>query len=82
MNNYLIKPFTSYTSINLNKSFKPATDQYKYQINTIISYINLNIIPETIRDLFKFKAFLEMFSYAKDLKRYRPIFRIQNFITG
>ena len=27
-------------------------------------------------------TFMEMFSYAKDLKRFRPIFRIETFLDG
>ena len=35
-----------------------------------------------LRDILKFQAFLEMFSYCKDLKRYRPPLRIQTFIDN
>lgn len=68
-----------YSSINLNKSYQ-LDDPYKYQVNTLISAINANLTPETVRDILKFNAFLEMFSYAKDLKRYRPLIKIQTFI--
>lgn len=74
--NYLLSPFTLLTSINLKKSFNPAVDKYKYQINTIISTINLNLSPTSLRDILKFQSFLEMFSYAKELKRFRPPLRI------
>ena len=74
--NYLLSPFTLLTSINLKKSFNPAVDKYKYQINTIISTISLNLSPTSLRDILKFQSFLEMFSYAKELKRFRPPLRI------
>lgn len=74
--NYLLSPFTLLTSINLKKSFNPLTDSYKYQINTIISQISLNVSPHSLRDILKFQSFLEMFSYAKELKRFRPPLRI------
>lgn len=35
-----------------------------------------------VRDLLKFKAFLEMFSYSKDLRRYKPPIRIQAFVDS
>ena len=49
-------------------------------MNTLISSINANLDPNVVRDILKFKSFLEMFSYTKDLKRYRPLMRVQNFI--
>lgn len=74
--NYLLSPFTIYTSINLNKSFRPLEDPYKYQINTLLSQITVNLSPNVVRDILKFQAFLEMFSYSKDLKRFRPPLRL------
>jgi hypothetical protein len=81
-NSYLVSPFTVYTSINLNKSFRPNEDPYKYQINTLISQINLNLTPGTVRDVLKLKTFMEMFSYSKELKYFRPLLRIQHFIDN
>jgi len=40
----------------------------------------LNLNPDLLRDILKFGAFVEMFSYAKDLKRFRPLIRIQTFV--
>ncbi len=48
----------------MNKSYDAATDPYKYQINTLISAINANLNPGIVRDILKFKSFLEMFSYS------------------
>lgn len=78
--NYLLAPFTLLMSINLKKSFNPSTDLYKYQINTLVSQVSLNVTPQTLRDILKFQSFLEMFSYSRDLKRFRPPVRIQTFI--
>lgn len=55
---------------------------YKYQINTLMSQINLNLQPQSLRDILKFQAFLEMFSYCQDLKRFRPPIRIQTFVDN
>lgn len=81
-NTFLLAPFTLIMSINLKKSFNPQTDPYKYQINTLISQISLKLNPAMVRDLLKFKAFLEMFSYSKDLLRYKPPIRIQAFVDS
>jgi hypothetical protein len=81
-NTYLLAPFTVLTSINLKKSFNVQTDTYHYQINTLISQISLNVTPHMLRDILKFQAFLEMFSYARDLKRFRPSVRIQTFVES
>ena len=75
-NHYLVSPFTIYTQINMNKSYDHQNDPYKYQVNTLVSSINANLDPNVVRDILKFKSFLEMFSYAKDLKRYRPLMRV------
>lgn len=80
--NYLLSPFSFLMSINLKKSFNPQQDSYKYQINTLVSQISLNLTPLMLRDILKFQAFLEMFSYARDLKRFRPPLRIQSFVDS
>ena len=71
-----MQPFTIYMSINLNKKYRPQEDPYKYQINTLISAIHFNLNPDLIRDIMKFQAFLEMFSYTNELKRFRPLLRV------
>lgn len=38
--------------------------------------------PVMLRDILKFQQFLEMFSYSKDLKRYKPPIRIHAFIEN
>lgn len=57
-------------------------DPYKYQINTLISAISLNMTPEIVKDILKFNAFSEMFSYSRELKKFRPIFKIQSFVEA
>ena len=81
-NNYLISPFTLFTSINLNKNFRPAEDPYKYQINALVTAINLNLDPNITFDMLKFATFMEMFSYCKYLKMFRPPVRVQYFIEN
>lgn len=41
-------------SINLKKAFNVQTDNYKYQINTLVSQINMNLDPSSLRDILKF----------------------------
>lgn len=74
-NTYLLEPFTIFTSINLNNNYK-SKDPYRYQFNILISAIKFNLTPEITRDIHKFKAFMEMFSYSKELKRFRPLIRL------
>ena len=40
----------------------------------------MHLQPTLVRDILKFQQFLEMFSYAKDLKKYRPLIRVQTFV--
>jgi hypothetical protein len=40
----------------------------------------MNLNPDIAKDLFRFRAFIEMFSYCRDLKKFRPLLRIQSFI--
>ncbi len=51
--NYLLQPFNVRTSINYKKSYE-ATDGYRYQINTLVSTISLNVSPQMCRDILKF----------------------------
>jgi hypothetical protein len=36
----------------------------------------ISVTPDVLKDLMQMKAFLEMFGYAKDLKKYKPDIRI------
>lgn len=81
-NIYIVNPFSVAVSINLNTSYNLEEDPYKYQINAIVSPIKVEISPPIVRDILKFQSFIEMFSYAKDLKRFRPLFRVQQFIDN
>lgn len=76
-NVYIVNPFSIAVSINLNTSYNAEQDPYKYQINALVSPIKVDITPDTVKDILKFKSFIEMFSYALDLKRFRPLFRVQ-----
>ena len=79
-NTFLLEPFSLFTSINLNNSYRADKDPYRYQFNTLITKIQFNFNPEIAKDLFRLRAFLEMFSYSRDMKNYRPLFRIQSFM--
>lgn len=77
----MVKPISVYLSINLNNKFNPKTDNYKYQINGIISKVDVNINPQITYDILRFKSFMEIFSYMKDIKRFRPLQRVSAFIN-
>jgi hypothetical protein len=77
-----VNPFSLAVSINLNTSYNSDNDPYKYQINALMSPIKANFTPDTIRDILKFQSFIEMFSYAMDLKRFRPLYRVQQLIDN
>lgn len=57
------------------------TDDYKYRIAVVNDKVKINMDPQTLSDLQRFRAFLEGFSYTQELQRYRPLIRIQSFIN-
>ncbi len=66
--------------MNFNKSFNASSDPYKYQINILISKINLNLNPDCLSDIYRLKSFIEMFSYSDSLKRFRPLIKPGYFV--
>jgi hypothetical protein len=52
--NYLLEPFSLIVNICYKKSFDANKDPYRYQINTLITQIGLNLSPTTLRDILKF----------------------------
>lgn len=55
-------------------------DPFKIQTNILVSRIGLSLTPQVLYDMMKFNTFMEMFSYADELRRYKPLYRIQSFI--
>jgi len=81
---YLLDPLFINVAINLNTSYNSALPyhSYKHQVNVLVSRLHLNLQPDTVRDIFLLKEMIEMHSYQNDLKRYRPLVRIQTFINA
>jgi hypothetical protein len=42
----------------------------------LLSKTIVSVTPDVLKDMFQMKTFLEMISYAKDLKKYKPDIRI------
>ena len=46
----------------------------------LLTKIQFNVNPDIAKDLFRLRAFIEMFSYARDMKNFRPLFKIKTFL--
>ena len=71
-------------AINLNSDFNPqyAHHTFKYRIVVLLSKVISNVTPDTIKDIFQFQSYFEMFSYMREIKRFRPDMRIQAFVDA
>ena len=78
----IIEPFYINIAINMNNSYAPAykKEPFKYQVVVLVSKLILNTSPDMVRDMMQLSQYTEMYSYYKDLKKYRPTMRIQAFI--
>jgi hypothetical protein len=56
------------------------TDEYKYRVAVVADKVRINLHPLTIKDIMRYVNYTEMQSYLPDLKRFRPILKIQSFI--
>ena len=79
-NNYLIDPFSVRIQFSFRNSYNRNTDDYKYRIAIVNEKIRSNMHPLTIRDIMRFSQYQEALTYVLDLKKFRPILRIQSFI--
>ena len=71
----LIEPMYLNVAINLNSNYTPAQatqEPFKYQIVMLVSRVILTVNPSVVKDMFELQTFFENFSYAHDLKRFRP----------
>lgn len=80
-NQYVIDPFTIRIQFAFRNTYNMLTDDYKYRIAIVNDKVKMNMDPQTLSDLQRFRAFLEGFSYTQELQRYRPLIRIQSFIN-
>jgi hypothetical protein len=79
-NNFLMDPFTVRIQFAFRNSYNRNTDDYKYRIAIITDKIKLNVHPLTIRDVMRHNWYNEALTYIPDLKKFRPVLRIQTFI--
>jgi hypothetical protein len=79
-NSYLLEPFTFRFQLSFRTSFDPMVDEYKYKIAILNDKVKVVLNPLILADVMRFNQYLEGFSYSFDLKRFRPIIRIQTFI--
>ena len=80
----LIEPLYVNVAINLNNDYNPQfkDDPFKYRVAILVSKVILSVTPDCVKDVFQLKAFLEMNSYIKELRRYRPTIRLQTMIDA
>lgn len=78
----LLEPFYINVAINLNNLYNPTYKQevFKYNTTVLVSKLIATTTPDLCRDLMQFSSYFESYSYVKDLKKYRPLMRIQAFI--
>ena len=78
----LIEPMYLNVAINLNNDYNPRykDEDFKYRVCVLCSKIILAVSPPVVKDIFQLQAYLEMQSYIKALKRYRPIIQIKSMI--
>lgn len=79
-NEYLIDPFSCRIQYAFRNSYNPNVDEYKYRVAVVNDKVRLNIKPLTLCDMMRFVQYSELQTYIHDLKRYRPMLRIQTFI--
>lgn len=79
-NEYLVDPFSCRIQFAFRNTYNPDNDEYKYRVAIVNDKIRLNIKPLTLCDMMRFNQYQELQSYLADLKRFRPMIRIQTFI--
>ena len=80
----LLEPMFVNVAMNFNNSYNPAykNEPFKYQIAVLNSKVILSVTPAIVKDIFQLQAYLEMQSYIKELRRYRPSIKIITMIAA
>lgn len=65
---------------SMRNSFKAEKDAYKYKVSVGLDRLKINLNPPIISNIISFHQFVEGHSYQEDLKRYRPLIRLQTII--
>ena len=74
----IIEPFYINIAIKLNQMYAPAykKEPFKYNVTVLMSKMIVTATPDMVRDMMQGTSYAEMYSYYKDLKKYRPTMRI------
>ncbi len=78
---YLIDPFSIRIQFSFRNSYDPDNDQYKYRIGVMAEKVKLNLNPMLLNSFQYLREHVEVYSYAQDIKRFRPLIKIQSFIN-
>ena len=81
----LIEPLYVNVALNFNEFFNPRfkkNEEFKYKVTILCSKVILAVSPCMVKDIFQFRAYLEMQSYIKALKRYRPLLKIETILQA
>jgi len=79
----LLEPMYVNVAINLNNDYNPKykNEDFKYQVIALCSKVILQVCPSVVKDVFQLQAYLEMQTYIKELRRYRPLIKISTMIA-
>ena len=79
-NQYIMDPITYRMQFSFRNTYKHSQDSYKYKLAIMINKIQINMNPQRLRDMLRFRQYLEAQTYIRELQKYRPHIRIQTFI--
>jgi hypothetical protein len=78
---YLIEPFNIRIQFSFRNSYDADNDEYKYKIGVMADKVKLNLNPMILNSFQNLREHIETYSYAYDIKRFRPLIKIQSFIN-
>lgn len=81
-NEYLVEPFTYQMQFSFRNTHDPQQDAYKYKVAIGIEKLRINLSPSKNQELLHLQQSLEAHSYQVEIKRFRPLVRLQNFIDA
>lgn len=79
-NQFLVEPFSYQMQFAIRNSYNMQKDAYKYKVAIGIEKVRINMNPSVIANIISFHEYIEGQSYQEDLKRYRPLIRLQTMI--
>ena len=78
---YLIEPFNIRIQFSFRNNYDADNDEYKYKIGVMADKVKLNLNPMILNSFQHLREHIEAYSYAYDIKRFRPLIKIQSFIN-